>query len=76
MNVTTDGSTPPERVPIIKPSRGVKPIDVSITLPWSTAAIDEPLPRWQVIILRSLMSLPILSATLCDTNLCEVPWKP
>lgn len=33
IKVTTEGSTPPERVPIIKPSNGVKPMEVSTTLP-------------------------------------------
>ena len=44
-NVTTEGSNPPERVPIIKPSSGVMPMDVSMTLPFLIAAIDEPLPK-------------------------------
>ena len=35
----------PERVPIRSPSRGVKPIEVSIETPPSIAAIEAPLPR-------------------------------
>ena len=62
-----EGSTEPERVPMIRPSRGVKPMVVSTDLPPSTAVIEEPLPRWQVMIYRSLMSLPISSAKRADT---------
>ena len=40
-----------QRVPISMPARGVKPIEVSSTLPSLTAEMDEPLPRWQVTIL-------------------------
>ena len=47
------GSIAPQRVPIIKPSSGVRPIDVSTAMPWSIALIEQPLPRWQVISLRS-----------------------
>ena len=49
-NVTTEGSSVPVRVPIINPSRGVSPMLVSMTLPPSTAAMEEPLPKWQVMI--------------------------
>ena len=50
MNGTTAGSISPQRVPMITPASGVKPIEVSITFPSLTAEIDEPLPRWQVTI--------------------------
>ena len=73
---TAEGSTLPERVPIITPSRGVNPIVVSTDLPPSTAVMEEPLPRWHETIFRSLISLPIASARAADTNLCDVPWKP
>ena len=43
------GSTEPERVPIIMPSSGVKPMLVSTLLPFSTAVTDAPFPRWQTI---------------------------
>ena len=39
------GSMLPERVPIVTPASGVKPIEVSIDLPPSTAAILAPLPK-------------------------------
>ena len=43
------GSMSPERVPITRPSSGVKPIEVSTERPFSTAVMEAPLPRWQVI---------------------------
>ena len=39
------GSRLPERVPIVTPASGVKPIEVSIDLPPSTVAILAPLPK-------------------------------
>ena len=42
---STPASTSPQRVPMIKPSAGVNPIEVSTERPWSTAQSDEPLPR-------------------------------
>lgn len=45
------GSIEPDRVPIIGPSSGVNPIDVSRHfLPWIAARLT-PLPRWQLMIL-------------------------
>ncbi len=41
----TPGSRSPERVPIIRPPVGVKPIVVSIEMPPYTAARLAPLPR-------------------------------
>ena len=41
-------SRSPERVPMGRPARGVKPMEVSTLLPPSTAVTEEPLPRWQV----------------------------
>ena len=43
------GSMSPLRVPIIRPSRGVKPMEVSMDLPCSMAVTEAPLPRWQVM---------------------------
>ena len=57
----------PLREPIIRPASGVSPIVVSITLPYMTAAIEAPLPMWQVIIFCVLMSTPRKSHTRCDT---------
>ena len=53
MNVTTEGSSVPVRVPIIKPSSGVRPMLVSMTLPSLIAVIEEPLPIWQVMTFMS-----------------------
>ena len=38
------------------------PMEVSTHLPPSTAVMELPLPRWQVTILRSFISLPSISA--------------
>src|SRR5262245_43703667 len=43
------GSILPLRVPIIKPSSGVKPMEVSTQRPWCTADTEAPLPRWAMI---------------------------
>ena len=67
IKVTTDGSREPERVPIIKPPSGVRPMVVSTTLPFITAVMEEPLPMWQVMIFSSSMGLPISSAILALT---------
>ena len=53
INVTMEGSSEPLRVPIMKPSSGVRPIVVSMTLPSRMAAMEEPLPMWQVIMFMS-----------------------
>ena len=39
------GSISPERVPIATPANGVRPILVSIDLPFSTAHILAPFPK-------------------------------
>ena len=66
----------PQRVPMGRPARGVKPIEVSTLLPPSTAAMEEPLPRWQEISFSSSMGLPSIAAARWATYLWEVPWKP
>ena len=50
-NATNEASISPERVPIVTPANGVNPIEVSTDLPPSTAVIEAPLPKWQVMIL-------------------------
>lgn len=40
----------PGRVAMTSPSRGVKPVVVSIERPSRTAASDAPAPRWQVTV--------------------------
>ncbi len=39
----------PQRVPMTSPASGVSPIEVSTETPSAMAAIEQPLPRWQVI---------------------------
>ena len=58
------GSISPHLVPIINPSNGVRPIEVSITLPFLIAATEAPFPKWQVIIFKSFISFPNISAAL------------
>ncbi len=58
----TPGSTEPERVPIIRPSSGVKPIEVSIGLPPWIAEAEQPLPRWQTTRRSDPGSRPRISA--------------
>ena len=57
----------PERVPIVTPANGVKPIEVSTDFPPSTAVIDAPFPRWQVMIFNSSIGLPNISAARSET---------
>ena len=69
-------SMSPQRVPITRPAKGVRPMVVSTHWPPFTAARLEPLPRWQVTMfslssgfLRSLAASSVM-------NLWLVPWKP
>ena len=52
----------PLRVPIMIPDKGVNPIDVLNDLPFLTAVMLAPLPRWQVIIFISSTGLFKISA--------------
>ena len=63
INCTTAGSQEPERVPMTTPSRGVSPIDVSTHLPSTTADMEEPLPKWQMIIFLPMGLTPRNSHT-------------
>ena len=65
--ISAPGSTSPQRVPIIRPSVGVKPILVSMLLPSFTAVMLPPLPTWQVMIFLPFGSTPRNSHTRCDT---------
>ena len=75
MNSRMAGSIQPDRVPIGTPSRGVRPMEVSMHLPPFTAEMDEPLPRWHTMILRSSAGLP-QSPLLLGNVAVEVPWNP
>ena len=55
-------SMSPARVPIIRPSLGVSPIEVSMLFPLRIAAIEAPLPIWAVTILDCERSRPAISA--------------
>ncbi len=71
---STPGSIEPERVPIITPSSGVMPIEVSAERPASTAVTEQPLPRWATTSrgpgrFRSAAARAAAHAT-------EIPWKP
>ena len=72
----TDGSMSPERVPMTRPSSGVRPIEVSTDSPPSIAVIDAPLPRCSTICFSSRRGRPTKSAAASLTNLWLVPWKP
>ena len=70
------GSKSPERVPIIRPSRGVRPIEVSTHLPPIDAEIDAPFPRWHTITLALSGSRFANLIVSLETKLWLVPWKP
>ena len=48
-----------DRVPMTRPSSGVKPIDVSMEFPALIAQADAPLPRWSVMILVASRVRPV-----------------
>ena len=54
--------TPALRVPIIKPSSGVKPTVVSTHWPPRTAEAEQPWPRWQITRRNSSTGRPSISA--------------
>ena len=47
-NSKIDGSMSPLRVPMMRPSKGVKPMLVSTDKPFLTAVTDAPLPKWAI----------------------------
>mmetsp|Transcript_20617 Transcript_20617/g.55622 ORF Transcript_20617/g.55622 Transcript_20617/m.55622 type:complete len:241 (+) Transcript_20617:298-1020(+) len=76
MKASTPASTSPARVPMTKPSRGVRPMVVSTHLPFLMAAMLAPLPRWQMMAFMDSLGLPRSSAALPSTYVYDVPWKP
>ena len=60
--VMIPGSMSPDRVPITRPSTGVKPMEVSTDRPLRIAVAEQPLPRWSVTALICSCPLPISSA--------------
>ena len=73
---TAAGSMLPQRVPMMRPASGVRPIVVSMTSPWRIAARELPLPRWHVTRLTLESGFFRNFAAACVMNLCDVPWKP
>ena len=65
----TAGSKSPERVPITRPSNGVRPIEVSTHLPFTTALMEEPFPKCATITLELSGSKPKNLIVSLDTNL-------
>ena len=53
------GSTSPDLVPIISPSKGVNPMDVSTDTPPRTAAAEQPLPSCREMSFDSNSSLEV-----------------
>ena len=49
----------PERVPITRPSSGVRPIEVLTDSPFLIAHAEQPLPRCNVMTLVSSWPLPV-----------------
>ena len=70
------GSIDPERVPIIRPSIGVSPIDVATDRPSSTAVTEQPLPRWATTRASSLAGRPSNSAARRVDHSTDSPWNP
>ena len=70
------GSTEPERVPIIRPSSGVMPIEVQAERPASTAVTEQPLPRCATTSARSEDGVSSSSAARAVAHSTDSPWKP
>ena len=70
------GSIEPARVPIIRPSSGVMPIDVSTDRPPSTAVTEQPLPRWATTSRAPRRARPSSSAGPPTDHATDRPWKP
>src|SRR5208283_2526254 len=73
----TAGSMSPERVLMIRPELGEKPMEVSTETPFLTAmTLAPPVPRWQTIIFN------LLDGTLRSFGIRlhmyekEIPWNP
>ena len=69
-------SMAPARVPMGRPSWGVKPMEVSMDLPNFTEQVEAPLPRWRLAMRSSSMGRPSRAAARSVTYWWEVPWKP
>ena len=56
-----------------RPSSGVMPMEVSMENPRLMAQTLAPLPRWQLMICRSVTGFPSARAAFRATYLCDVP---
>lgn len=70
------GSMEPARVPIIRPSSGVRPMDVATDRPPSTAVTEQPLPRWATTVRSSPTGRASKAAARSADQATEMPWKP
>ena len=48
---------------------------VSTHLPFTTALMEEPFPKWQTMTLELSLSRPKNSTARLETKLWEVPWS-
>ena len=70
------GSIEPLRVPIIRPSSGVRPIDVATERPPSTAVTEQPLPRCATTRRSLSAGLARSWAARSADQATDMPWKP
>ena len=66
----------PDRLPIIRPSKGLNPIEVSRLFPFLIAAILQPWPKWAVIKSKFSKGFPRIFDASFATYLWLVPWNP
>ena len=66
----------PDRVPIIRPSRGVSPIEVATDRPFRTAVTEQPLPRCATTRASREADRPSNSAARPVDHSTDNPWKP
>ena len=66
----------PARVPIIRPSSGVKPIDVATERPPRTAVTEQPLPRCATTMSSSLAGRLGRTPARSIAHVTDSPWKP
>mmetsp|Transcript_27440 Transcript_27440/g.49651 ORF Transcript_27440/g.49651 Transcript_27440/m.49651 type:complete len:228 (-) Transcript_27440:133-816(-) len=76
--LTTAGSMSPQRLPIMSPGNGEKPIVVSRDSLLPTAVTEAPLPRWQMSMLYAGLWCKDCNASVAFliTYRTLVPWKP
>ena len=70
------GSIEPGRVPIMRPSSGVKPIVVATGFPDAIAVAEHPFPRCRLTIRNPPGSRRSRSAARRAQSEWLIPWKP